>query len=78
MRGKQQVVTTESISLNKKATVFQAEAVAIEKAATFPIEHSEPRDKYIRIFSDSQAVLKALDKDGVTSQTILNTQKCFI
>ena len=35
MRGKQQVVTTESISLNKEATVFQAEAVEIEKAAKF-------------------------------------------
>ena len=48
--------------------------MAIEKAAKFLIDHSETRDKYIRIFSDSQAVLKALDKDGVTSQTILNTK----
>ena len=77
MRGKQQVVTTESISLNKEATVFQAEAVAIEKAAKFLIDQSETQDKYIRIFSDSQAVLKALDKEGVTSQTILNTKKAL-
>ena len=77
MRGKQQVVTTESISVNKEATVFQAEAVAIEKAAKFLIDHSESRDKYIRIFSDSQAVLRALDKEGVTSQTILNTKSAL-
>ena len=74
MRGRQQVITTESISLNKEATVFQAEAVAIEKAVRFLINHSETRDKYIRIFSDSQAVLKALDKDNVTSQTILRAK----
>ena len=78
MRGKQQVVTTESISLNKEATIFQAEAVAIEKAAKFLINHSETRDKYIRIFSDSQAVLRALDKEGVTSQTILNTKLLYM
>ena len=77
MRGKQQVVTTESISLNKEATVFQAEAVAIEKAAKFLIDHPEIRDKYIRFFSDSQAVLRALAKDDVTSQTILNTKNAL-
>ena len=77
MRGKQQVVTTESITLNKEATVFQAEAVAIERAARFLINHSETRDKYIRIFSDSQAVLRALDKDSITSQTILNAQNAL-
>ena len=40
-------------------------------------DSSETRDKYIRIFSDSQAVLRALDKDGVTSQTILNTKNAL-
>ena len=77
MRGKQQVVTTESILLNKEATVFQAEAVAIEKAAKFLINHAESCDKYIRILSDLQAVLRALDKNRVTSQTILNTKNAL-
>ena len=38
------------------------------------IQIHEKEDKYIRIFSDSQAVLKALSKSKLKSKTIQNTR----
>ena len=74
MKGKNKVSYTESLKLNNEATVFQAEAIAIEVAARRMSVIHKPKDKYVRIFSDSQAVLKALDKQIVKSNTILNTK----
>ena len=64
----------ESISLGKEASIFQAEAFAIDKAAQKMNEILGAKDKYIRIFSDSQAVLKGLDKQFITSKTIHNAR----
>ena len=72
MKGKSQLLLTNSINLRKNASIFQAEATAIQAAAESLTEIINPKIKFIRIFSDSQAVLKALDKDTIKSQTILN------
>ena len=62
------------MNLRKNASIFQAEAAAIQAAAENMLENTTPKTKYIRIFSDSQAVLKALDKDTIKSRTILNAR----
>ena len=54
--------------------MFQAEAIAIEKAAIKMESIIQRDEKYIRIFSDSQAVLKALDKEIITSKTVLGAR----
>ena len=74
MKGKSQLLLTNSINLRKNASIFRAEATAIQAAAESLTEIINPKIKFIRIFSDSQAVLKALDKDTIKSQTILNTR----
>jgi hypothetical protein len=48
-----------SFSLGRHATVFQAEIYAI-LACTYEIQFQNRSEKYVSIFSDSQAALKAL------------------
>jgi ribonuclease HI len=61
-----------SVSLGRYATVFQAETAAILKAALFAKEIN-CRDRRICIFSDSQAALKAIDSNTVSSKLVLET-----
>ena len=77
MKGRNTVIYTESIKLNNEATVYQAEAIAIQRAAERMYSIHNNKDKYIRIFSDSQAVLKALEKEIIKSKTILNTKNAL-
>ena len=60
MKGKNTVIQAESIRLRKDASIFQAEAVAVQQAAAFLYSHFDPSYKYIRFFTDSQAVLLAI------------------
>ena len=59
--------------MNNLATVFQAEAKAITTCAT-EIMKWNIKNRKIRIFSDSQAVLKSLINNKTTSKTI---QECI-
>ena len=74
MRGRKTLLASESISIGKEASIFQAEAYAIDKAATKCNEILERSDKHVRIFSDSQAVLRALSKTNITSKTVLDAK----
>ena len=77
MKGRQTIITTQSINLSKTATIFQAEAAAIEKVANHMNENFDSSYKYLKIFSDSQAVIKALEKPDITSHTILGARKAL-
>lgn len=57
------------ISLGSLATIFQAEVHAIELCARMLIER-QTTHKTIKIFSDSQAALKALDSSLFISRTV--------
>jgi len=63
-----------SISLGKHATVFQAEAYAI-LASVYEIQTQDMLEKYVSIFSDSQAALKTLQAAKTTSPLVRQCQK---
>ena len=63
----------EAIPLGKWVTVFQAEAVAIEAATNLPVAKDGFKEA-IKIWSDSQASLKALASPVVKSRLILRCQ----
>ena len=65
---------TESFFLGTDPTVFQAEVVAVDKAAEWATEHTEqlcllPQQPLI-FLSDSQAALQALDAPSCRSKTV--------
>ena len=54
------------------STVFQAEIEAISHACQYALANPQELDiKYIKILSDSQAAIMALNKPGITSQSVL-------
>ena len=56
--------------------VFQAKIEAISHACQFALAHMEDADiQYIKILSDSQAAIKALNQSRITSQYVLTTLK---
>ena len=59
---------TESIKLNPNVTIFQAEAKAICEAAQWFRLNRLDSENYVRIFTDSQATLQALNNPHVTSK----------
>ena len=67
MKGKHTLLHTSSINLRQDASIFQAELTAIMAAARFLHENLEDNMKYVKIFSDSQASLMALNKTTLTS-----------
>ena len=55
-------------------TVFQAKIEAISHACQYALANPQELDiKYIKIFSDSQAAIKALNKPSIPSQSVLTT-----
>ena len=59
----------ESIHLPDTSTVFQAEIEAINHACQYAIANLQELDlKFIKILSDSQAAIKALNNSRITSQ----------
>ena len=55
------------------STVFQAEIEAIGHACQYALANlKELNIKYIKILSDSQAAIKALNKPRLTSQSVLS------
>jgi ribonuclease HI len=61
--------TNISVSVGPKATVFQSELTAIELCAD-ELLNKEVKDSTILICSDSQAALKSLTNNKVTSKTV--------
>ena len=71
---KNQRIHTESIHMPDTSTVFQAEIEAISHACQYALANlKELNIKYIKILSDSQAAIKALNKPRLTSQSVLTT-----
>ena len=67
-------IHTESISLPKYTTVFQAEILAINQACQYMLSISEDYNiKYLKIFSDSQAAILALHNTQIKSLSVLET-----
>ena len=66
--------TETQISLGSFTTIFQAEVYAIELCAVMLMER-QAANKTIRIFSDSQAALKALDSGFCVSRTVWSCRK---
>ena len=71
---KNEIIYRQSYSLPNKASIFQAELEAIRQAAMF-FNNNKARypAKYIKLLVDSQAALKALNNNSVTSETVSRT-----
>ena len=63
-------IALHSIRLPDYCTVYQAEIMAIQLAATEACSVLTNRDTYIKLFSDSQAALRSLNKFKVTSKSV--------
>ena len=59
--------------MGKNNSVFQAETLAIKMAAIHLINKNNLEKKYIKIFCDSQACLKALNNKNITSKLVDDT-----
>ena len=64
---------THSIRLLAENTVYQAEIFAIKCGAEKLLEVIGKNDKYIKLFSDSQAALMSLNKWQIKSKLVYNT-----
>ena len=65
-------IHAESIHLPDTSTVFQAEIEVISHACQYALANPQELDiKYIKILSDSQAAIKALNNARITSQSVL-------
>jgi hypothetical protein len=69
---KKDCIKTISYSLNPETTVFQAEIHAIKSACKFLNQSDDIRPKYVKILSDSQAAIKALASNKITSTLVLD------
>ena len=69
---KNQRIHAESIHMPDTSTVFQAEIEAISHACQYALTHPLVLNiEYVKILSDSQAAIKALNKPRITSQSVL-------
>ncbi|XP_060516851.1 uncharacterized protein LOC132696179 [Cylas formicarius] len=65
-----------SIPMGKPATVFQAEITALEHCAR-EIKARKIRNKSLAIYTDSQATIKALQSNKITSKLVLDCHKAL-
>ena len=71
---KQKLVHKDYFPLSPTATVYQAEVIAIGKAAKFIVKFKKSLEpKYVKIFTDSRSTLQALDHHKIKAQTVLDT-----
>ena len=69
---KNQRIHAKSIHMPDTLKVFQAEIEAISHACQYTLANlKELNIKYIKILSESQAAIKALNKPRITSQSVL-------
>ena len=73
MKGKDNVLRTQSINLTGVALIFQAELIAIQEAAEYLRLNEHTQGLYIKYFSDSQAALQALKSNHCKAQTVKDT-----
>ena len=72
-----QILHEDYFPLINTTTTFQAEAIAIKEAAKYMTKRRSLKPKYIKFFSDSRAVLQALDSNDITSSVIQDTIKAL-
>ena len=78
-------IESNSTRLSTDITVFQAEVLAIKLAVSNYLCNKSINDRYIKIFSDSQAAIQALNKWKIKSHLVAETiwalnrlgEKCF-
>ena len=70
---KKKELIADSIRLLMHTTVFQAEIIAINEACKKFIDTKQSNMQYIKIFSDSQAAILALNSNTVTSSLVKQT-----
>ena len=66
-------IAADSIRLPDYTTVYQAEVIAIRLAMIEVRQHLREEDRYIKLFSDSQAALKSLANNKVKSHVVGQT-----
>ena len=66
-------ILAESIRLPLHTTVFQAEIIAINEACKAFLDKRQPNMQFIKILSDSQAALQALNSSIVSSSLVKET-----
>ena len=59
--------------LTETTTIFQAEAIAIGEAVKYLFKRKSLKPKYVKICSDSRAVLQSLNSHDISSTTIRDT-----
>ena len=70
-------IAADSIRLPDYTTVYQAEVLAIRLAMIEVRQHLTEEDRYVKIFSDSQAALKSLAKNKIKSHVVGQTLREF-
>ena len=73
IQHKKRELIADSIRLPMHTTVFQAEITAINEAYKKFIDIKQSNMQYIKIFSDSQAAILALNSNTVTSSLVKQT-----
>ena len=66
-------IQSKSIKLSTNTKVFQAEIIAIREATRRMLSTFDDKYEYIKIQTDSQAALQALDDTTCTSRTVKDT-----
>ena len=66
-------IQSKSIKLSSNTTVFQAEIIAIREATRKLLSTFDDKYEYIKIQTDSQAALQALDDTTYTSRAVKDT-----
>ena len=70
---KNQIIASILTKLPDEATVFQAELIGIKTGYEFFFDNPNHTPKFVKIISDSQAALLALNNNTFTSSTALDT-----
>ena len=70
---RKKIIFYQNARLPDSATVFQAELYAIFLAGRYIQTTLTEKYNYIRIYSDSQAAILALDKNEISSQLVMDT-----
>ena len=66
-------IHSKLIKLSENTTVFQAEIIAIREATREMLSTLDDKHEYIKILTDSQAALQALDNTTYTSRAVKDT-----
>ena len=73
IQSKGSEIYSKSIKLSENTTVFQAKIIAIREATRKMLNTTDCNYEYIKIMTDSQAALQALDDTTYTSRAVKDT-----